>query len=110
MTESNLVHAVAVEIQDTVTLHILQKGSVAGFEDIETWRRQRLMQEVFRILIEDGSRRCVQVLCLPRRSLRGNIEFAFGAQIIQWFHVVHLETFFNIWAHTSLVSSDSHRD
>src|SRR5580765_94775 len=97
MTETDLMNVVAVEIEVTTALHILNPRPAAGFESGQAGRREGLMEKIFRVFVE-------QSLCFRRKVLRGpgaapgrEIHIAFGTVLVErWFWLLegtHLSGF-----------------
>jgi hypothetical protein len=77
MAVTQLMDAVAVEIEEVPTFEVGQGRARRALDDVETGGRQRLMQEIARILVEARARR-VREAVAPCRPARRQIAVAFA--------------------------------
>jgi hypothetical protein len=83
MPVPDLMHAVAVEVQVAAAFHVGEPGARRASERVHARRRERLMQEVARVLVEQGARRRADVRRLPLPAARREVDVAFGGGIVR---------------------------
>ena len=79
MAVADLMHGVAVEIHDPPAGGIDQIDALGALHHVQARRRQRLMQEPPRVLIQQRLRLGVDVIALPRGTRIAEIDVAFAA-------------------------------
>ena len=86
MAVSQLVHAVAVEVEDASPVDVGQHRALRPHDLGQARRRQRLSQEVALVLVERGARPLAQGDA-PRRARRRHVPFAFARRQSGIFHL-----------------------
>ena len=81
--EADLVHAVAVKVEEAPALQVFQPGALAAGQDVEAGGGERLVQEVPGVLLQPVLRVVVMLNLLPRLPARRDVELAFGTQAIE---------------------------
>src|ERR1043166_104421 len=82
MSESNLVHIVAVKVHVTPTLEVFEVYAIATLQHVQTWRGQRLAQKIFGVLLEPVLRLGIHLFVHPVLSVRREIQIAFGLETV----------------------------
>ena len=81
MPVTDLVHVVAVKIHDPATLAIFEPDAFGGGEGIEAGGRERLVEEVFGVGVEERARPAMDVGGLEGAAQRRKIGVAFCSGI-----------------------------
>lgn len=76
--KTDLVHAVAVEIQVRAPLQVFDLRAATGTQHIQARRGQRLVQEPAGVLVEAGAGIRIEHVRLPGRTLRRGVDVTFG--------------------------------
>jgi hypothetical protein len=80
MAEADLVHVIAVEIEDVSALGVLEGSALATTEDIQTGSRERLVNEPARVFLERAAGGVVQVGFRPTGAVGRDVEIALGLE------------------------------
>ena len=83
VAEADLMHPVAVEIHDAPALVVLDVDAVTGAQHVEAGRRERLVQEIPGVFVEQRLRRFVEVVGGPGCPARREVQVAFRAEVVQ---------------------------
>ena len=100
MAITDLVDVVAVEVHDPPTLAIFEPDAIRRHEGVQARRRERLVQEVPRIVVQNVTRGGMHVFLLERAAQRrgvdvplgGGVRQCIGLELARRARVVHLTT------------------
>jgi hypothetical protein len=79
MAVAELMHAVAMEVEDCPTFNVEEQSPLGPFNDVEAWRRKRLVDEIALVIVEQSSRFGVQSRA-PGAAQGRAIDVAFGGR------------------------------
>ena len=75
------MHIITVKIHDAPPLDVGEPDALASNERIQAGGRQRLVQEMLAVGIDERTRFGVQVFGFPRAAQRREVDIAFGCEI-----------------------------